>query len=490
MLNKEELARMLLDIENERVERTVTTNKTDKFAEAICAFANDLGDRRKPGYLLIGANDNGSLAGISVSDELLRNLAALRSDGNILPQPALMTYKVTFDGGDIAVVEVQPSKLPPVRYKGNIWVRVGARKAIANEEEENILIERRRANSMSFDCRPCFEATIEDLDMNAFTAIYLPKAISEDVIQEDKRSAEQQMASLRLWDKHFNCPTNAGILLLARNPKYFIFGAYIQYVKFDGNTKAAEIVKEVEFNGNLIKMLSELDTFVTYSIENKRPVFVSSLREEYKVTYPQKAIRELLMNAVMHRTYEGSNAPIRFYEYADHIEIDNPGNLYGKARQENFPDQNDYRNPILAEAMRTLGYVNKFGRGISMVQNALATNGNGEAVFFLNDLMSFKVVVRNADNQKNVHEDVHEDVRVNVHEGKALNASDRRDKVVSLLTKNPRLSFVEIAATLLVSPKTIYRDFLTLKKRGLITRVGSDKDGYWSVNTSSIAGGR
>ena len=81
------------------------------------------------------------------------------------------------------------------------------------------------------------------------------------------------------------------------------------------------------------------------------------------------------MNSVMHRSYEGSNAPTKFYEYSDRIEIDNPGNLYGKARIENFPNENDYRNPVVAEAMKTLGYVNKFGRGINMVQDVLTENG-------------------------------------------------------------------------------------------------------------------
>ena len=57
------------------------------------------------------------------------------------------------------------------------------------------------------------------------------------------------------------------------------------------------------------------------------------------------------MNAVMHRTYQ-SNAPVKFYEYSDQIEIDNPGNLYGKARPENFPNKNDYRNPVIAEVMK------------------------------------------------------------------------------------------------------------------------------------------
>ena len=101
---------------------------------------------------------------------------------------------------------------------------------------------------------------------------------------------------------------------------------------------------------------------------------------------------------LFYRTYyEGSNAPIRFYEYSDRIEIDNSGNLYGKARPENFPSVSDYRNPVVAEIMKSLRYVNRFGRGISTVNDILVSNGNGEAIFEFGDHTTFKVTVMNSD---------------------------------------------------------------------------------------------
>lgn len=299
MLTQQEIKELLDDIENERVERTVSTTNTDKFGQAVCAFANDIADRKLPGYLFIGTNDDGSLNGLRVSDELLRNLAGLRSDGNILPQPALMVYKASFPEGDIAVVEVQPSKLTPVRYKGKIWIRVGARKACANEEEERILTERRLVNNLTFDTCPCLEATIDDIDTDLFMNEYLPKAIDREILKHDKRDIKRQLASLRLYDIANDCPNYAGIILLGRNPKYYLFGAYIQYVKFVGQNRAAKVLKENEFSGNLISMLKNLDAFVKYSIENKRPVLVTALREKMVTNYPYEAIRELLMNSIL-----------------------------------------------------------------------------------------------------------------------------------------------------------------------------------------------
>ena len=72
------------------------------------------------------------------------------------------------------------------------------------------------------------------------------------------------------------------------------------------------------------------------------------------------------MNICQHRAYNGSNLPAHVYEYADRLEFDNTGNLYGKARPENFPTETDYRNPLISSVMRALGYVNRFGMGIGL----------------------------------------------------------------------------------------------------------------------------
>ena len=97
------------------------------------------------------------------------------------------------------------------------------------------------------------------------------------------------------------------------------------------------------------------------------------------------------MNAIMHRDYE-SNAPVAFYEYDDRIEIQNAGGLYGKVSANNFPNVSDYRNPFIAEAMKVLGYVNRFSRGVYRVQKELEENGNGKASFDFSLITAFKVV--------------------------------------------------------------------------------------------------
>lgn len=392
MIVKKEVRELLKSDETYRIEKTVSVTNTDKFSQAICAFSNDMPASGKNGYLIIGANDDGSLSGLTVSDELMKNISAIRSDGNILPLPVMNVEKFTFDEGDILVVEVKPSLYPPVRYRGRVYIRIGPRKDFASEEEERLLSERRTAKMVTFDMVPCQNATLDDINTKIIMTEFLPKAIDHEVLAQDKRNLKEQMASLRLYDLRLDCPTYAAVILFGKNPKYFLPGNYIQFVRFAGEDKASDIENEKTINGNLWEMLPKLDVLLDYSIIEQRPVAISTLKEKTIFNYPQWAVRELLMNAVMHRDYQ-SNTPIRLYHFRNRLEIMNAGGLYGNARPENFPTVNDYRNPILSEAMKLLGYVNKFNRGIDRVQMVLKENGNPLAQFTVDKLTVFEVVV-------------------------------------------------------------------------------------------------
>ena len=382
-MTKNEIRALLNDLESDRVERTVSTTNTDKFGQAICAFANDLPAHRKPGYLFLGVLDNGGVQGIDVTDALLKNVAAIRTDGNIQPQPSMTVEKVEMEEGNIVMVKVEPSIFPPVRYKGRIWIRTGPRRGIASEGDEQILMEKRRTNVTSFDSSPCVNATIDDLDLQLFKHYFLPKAMTEDELEGDRmanRDVKYQLASFGFFDISHGCPTNAAMLFFAKNLRRFIPGAYIQYVRFAGKDRSGEILTEHEFKDNLCTVLPELDTFIKTTIANRRPIPVSALREDSVVDYPDWATRELLMNAICHRDYT-SHGPIQFYQYDDRIEIMNHGGLYGRANEENFPNVNDYRNIVVAEAMKVLGFVNRHSRGVMRVQKELLANENGEAIY-------------------------------------------------------------------------------------------------------------
>ena len=390
----DELRTIIAGGENERVEMTRAFDKADKIGQAVCAFANDFPDSGEAGILLLGVDNDGTIAGRRIEDQQLASLGGLKSDGNLFPPPSMSVEKMTFPEGDVVVLTVFPSKYPPIRYNGQVWIRIGPRKALASEEDIHLLLERRSRYGVRDEELPCDRAELKDLELDLFRGFYLPKAIDAQVIEADDRPILEQLASLRFFNREKNCPTNLGVLLFAKYPERFIPSAYVQYVKFAGSDNSGDVLQENVFRGPLVKVVQELDVFVKTGPGASRPIPVSALREEPESRYPSWALRELVLNAIIHRDYFFGNAPIKFYEYKkERIEIANPGGLFGRVNPENFPFVNDYRNPLLAEAMKVLGFVNKYNRGIAKVNRELEQNGNRPAQFDVNKKTEFRVTI-------------------------------------------------------------------------------------------------
>ena len=187
-----ELQAMMTDVESDLVERkeTFDGDAPRTVREAICAFANDLPDRRRPGVVFVGVRDDGTPTGLEINDALLLELAHCKTDGNILPPPLMTVGKHVLGGKDVAVVTVAPADSPPVRFRGRIQTRVGSRRALASAQDERILNEKRRHGDAPFDTRPVRDATLADLD--------LPRAFDADVLARNDRTVEERLAATKM----------------------------------------------------------------------------------------------------------------------------------------------------------------------------------------------------------------------------------------------------------------------------------------------------
>jgi ATP-dependent DNA helicase RecG len=389
MITKEELDEMLINLEEDRIEKTISVSKVEKFGEALCAFANDFPNHQKPGYLIVGVNNDGSRSGLAKDEQVLQTLLSFRTDGRIVPPPVITVAGFEYPDGFVAVAEVQPSFQPPVRYKGRVYIRVGPRKDIANVAEERILSEKRSSFATSWDTLPCYGSTLNDISIEIFKLTYLPTAIDEESLITNGREIREQLASLKFYDLRADCPTNAAILMFGTNPRFFIPGAAVQYVRFTGNDEVSEFEFETRFEGDLTTQMRQMEEFIKSQIIKK---VLHNIGDEHQFNFPISAIKELLFNAIIHRDYQ-SNAPIKFYEFSNRIEISNAGGLFGKARPENFPSENDYRNPTIAEAAYNLGYVNRFNLGVQRAKAALIKNGNPEPTFIFDQPTSFSAII-------------------------------------------------------------------------------------------------
>lgn len=388
------LLRMLGDLESDRVERmsSLKGDAPTKIREAVCAFANDLPGHRAPGVVFVGANDDGSPSAAPITDELLTALADIKTDGNTLPPPSLTVEKRTLAGSPMAVVTVQPSDSPPVKFKGKVWVRTGPRRDIATAQDERILNERRRHFDSPYDVHPVRSASIADLDLVRFERDYLPAVVAADVLAANERTLEQKLASTKMIATVDDpVPTVVGLIVVGRDPRRWLSGHYVQFLRVQGTTLGDPVVDELLIDGALTELVRRLDDkLLSHNREAVRyrvgPV------EHRTALYPVPALQQLTRNALLHRTFESTNAPVRVYWFDDRLEISSPGGPFGQVTIDNFgqPHLADYRNPNLAEGMRALGLVQKFGSGIAIARAALRDNGNPPPQF---DVSASQVLV-------------------------------------------------------------------------------------------------
>jgi len=380
-----ELETLMADVKSDLVERKAAFDGDAPRAvrQAICAFANDLPNRRRPGVVFIGVRDDGQPTGLEINDALLLKLAHCKTDGNILPLPAMTVGKHTLCGRDVAVVTVAPADSPPVRFQGRIWIRVGPRRAVASAQDERMLNEKRRHSDAPFDARPVRGATLADLDLPRFRYLYLPRAFDAEVLARNDRTLEERLAATKMIaGVEDPTPTVLGVLMLGSRPMEFVPGAYVQFLRFAGPDRADPIIDSARFDGPVAEAMRDLDSMLRGHIHTSVEIG-SGPTEIRRATYPLPALQELARNAVMHRAYEATNSPVQVTWFTDRVEIVSPGGPYGDVSPETSgrPGLLDYRNPNLADAMRVSGLVQRYGVGIPRARRELRANNQKEPEF-------------------------------------------------------------------------------------------------------------
>ena len=164
-------------------------------------------------------------------------------------------------------------------------------------------------------------------------------------------------------------------------------------------------------------------------------------------------------------------------------DIMNTGNLYGKARPENFPMETDYRNPLISGVMRALGFVNRFGMGIGLVADELKENGNPPAEYILSEPFSFKVIVRSAD-------PLSEQIRTNTEVSKTDLSGSRtnertnpnksiEDRLIEIVRVNSTISKTALAHELGIGRTKLYELLGTMTHR--VRATGGTRHVEWTV---------
>lgn len=380
MMDDGALLKLWQSPESELTEWKPSISQLDSIYKTICAFANDYALHQTEGVVFIGRENNGNCSDFTLTDQdILDFVGNIRTSGNILPLPQVSYQQITLDGCPILALIVTPSASTPVLFGQTIYIRQGPSTRKATPTETITLTDKR--TRPTFDARAANGAIYDDLDNFYLQEEYIPSAVNHEVLRDNNRTLKDQLASLRILTSGFS-PTNLGLLVAGKDARQFLPGAYIQFLRVDGTELSDPIRDSAEITGRISDAIRITLDKVLANTETSSQTDMQGRRVE-RPNYPFEALRELIINAFVHRNYETSNAPIRISWFNDRIEINNPGGPFGSVTDENFgqPHVSDYRNPELAAALKHLGYVEKFGSGIARVRKQLMINGNPEIEF-------------------------------------------------------------------------------------------------------------
>lgn len=444
--------------------------KGDQLAKTLVAFANGSG-----GKLIIGVDNQRKVVGIQGDEFELMDQISSMVHSQCLPTLLPSIYLETIDNKTLLIVQVsRGSQLPYyLKSKGRdagTFVRIGASNRPASLDMIHEL-ERQRLNQ-SFDEQASWEAEFDDLDL---TPLYQAFA------KQGKELDEQRLYSLKLIKKEHDQvrPTHGLLILLG-----YYEHVEIKCSRFKGNNMAVFLDKK-EYRGDLFQQLSQAELFIKNHLHLKGEILGLQRTDTYEIPIP--AIREALINAIIHRDYSNFGRDIKLGIYDDYVNIVSPGGLpNGSTLEEVLQGRSEIRNKVIARVFRRLGYIEQWGSGIARIKQLCKEAGNPEPIFKeTGDFFDIEFI-RGEDSAAT---DEVKDIGIaQSSQSGAIGGqieksllTERQQAVLSLLESDPTISRQAIVASLGINASAVQKHLAKLKELGIIERVGGTR-GYWQVN--------
>ncbi|UCH95991.1 MAG: putative DNA binding domain-containing protein [Candidatus Aminicenantes bacterium] len=449
-MKKNELTQILQEGEGQFVE--FKEKLDNSLVKEIVAFANASGGR-----IFLGIDDSGKIKGLSITNRLKSQIVDYGKNCD----PEIPLSLETLD--NIMIIHVPEGLNKPYQGSKGFYLRLGANSQ--KLKRDKILEFSINENKIRFDEQICPDFNFKDFDDEKFE-YYLKLAGITKIL--DKESFLRNLKVLN--EKGM---TNAGVLFFARSPYKYIFSSKIRCVHFRGNERI-EILDKKEVDKGII---GNIEYAINY-IKERVPVrfeIKGSRRIEHP-EFPEDAYREVIVNAVIHRDYYESGE-VAVEKLKNSILINNPGGLIPSFPREQFGNWSWPRNRLLADLLSKTIFMEKVGTGIRRIRKFCLENNN--AIDIKPGDTYFSVEMKSPKAIEITEQNVGENVGVNVGE----NLSKNQNLILQLLLENKYLSIEKLAETLGITVRSIERNISGLKEKGLLERIGSDKTGYWKVNT-------
>lgn len=477
--------------ESEQLEFKEVVRKED-IAKSLCAFLN-----AKGGIVLIGVQDDGKVIGVNDTERYeveLKNYLVK----SIIPEAPITITTETIGTKKVILAKVWNGSKPPYVFEGIIYYRKGLHTSKATPNDVSKLIVERQKTELHWERQPALGIDLDDLD-----ELEIRKTLKDLAqYQRGKVFTEKEIEEfLTYYGLYQNGNlTNAAVVLFAKEPTRYLPQCRVRITVFKGTKSSDSYIHDRILEGNLFRNIDEILQFFEVNIATKSKFSDKKWLREDK-TYPKLALREGLMNAIIHRDYSNVSGTVNVAFYPNHLEITNSGELFGGYTPNDLTKNHLSipRNPDIAHICFLRQMIEKIGRGtISMIEDC-DEKGFPKPVWQSKSGLTTLVfpaitVTAKIDDTLNdaVSDTVNDTVNDAVKKKKIDTVSDAvSDTLIDIVnhvaTIEKGVSITELIKKTSKSNATVKRYLQTLRMAGLIEFKGAAKTGKYFVSKSALA---
>jgi ATP-dependent DNA helicase RecG len=355
-MSPQEIGELIRQGENASVEFKEMPVRPEVVAREMVAFANSSG-----GVILLGVADNGMPRGVNDAEQLeewIMNIART----SVIPALSVSCEMVEFDGVAVCAVTIPKGTDKPYQTGDRYLIRVGSTNRVASQSELMRLFQ--VSGVFHYDIVPVAGASMNDLNLAALDVFFASYGI--EFSGEDEQARRTLLCNTDILTDAGE-PTVGGLLMFGVNPARHLPQSGILFAHFNGNEADDALIDRQEIGGTLPQQVDGALAVIKNNLLS--PSVVEGLKRKATGNIlPDKVLREVIVNACVHRNYSIVGSRIRILMYDDRLEFISPGRLPNTVTVEKLRSGVSYSaNPVIVKFMDNLRYVDRLGRGFPMI---------------------------------------------------------------------------------------------------------------------------
>jgi len=459
-MTEQEFKELIQQGESQSIEFKTSLKLRNEIGQTISAFTNTSG-----GIILIGVSDEGKIIGVEVGRKTVEDLANWvkeNTDPQIYPDVKVRRA----DGKNIIEIAINESDDKPVFFKDRAFQRVAKTNQRISASKIRELAKQEKVK-LHWDERICERATLEDINKEKVKWFLERRESVRNVKKPMDMSLEELLMNIGAVNREVKKPTNAGILFFGKNPQRFFLNSQLRIARFKGTDVIHPVIDRLDCQGPLWEMVDLAEDFIRRNIRLLSLRVSTSFQREDKFEYPLDALREAIINALIHRDFLES-ADVRSFIFDNRIEVINPGSFPEGVS----PDEPIHKpvNPLLCQFMYDIGFIEKYGSGIKMMRRLCRKWGNKQPYYKLHPLET--KVIFDSPIKETTHIEIADiSERLNERQKKALFYAMRKGSIT-------RREYMEINE---VSHKTAHAELKDLTEKEFLEREGKGRGVKYNV---------